>query len=300
MALIRWLGRFTEAGDLASVHACLEASGGYEDEVAVAPHAAGCRLSVVNPRRTAAYASVQRSKADAADAQLLARFCQRERPEPWTPPSEEAKELRHLTRTLDALKRDRDRRRNRYGRSDGAARQARKAVLAAYAEQVAALEAAIEEHLVAHPELAQQRDLLVSISGVGPQTAAVVIAELSDASAFGSAPAVAAYAGLVPRRHESGTSVRRRPRLSKLSNARLRRALYFPALVAMRPGGAVPVFAERLLGWGKAKMAVVGASMRKLLHIRFGVLKREQPFDASLHPTSCFLYHSISHLGGRA
>ena len=285
-ALLRWLGRFTD--DLGRVHACLEASGGYEDDAAAALVAAGLLVSVVNPRRTAAYASVQlrRSKSDRADAALLARFCQRERPQPWRPPSEEARELRRLTRALDALKRDRDRTRNRHGRSEGAARQALSAVLTAYAEQVAALEQAIEAHLAAHPELARQRDLLVSIPGVGAQTAAVVMAELGDAEAFGSARAVAAYAGLVPRRHESGSSVRRRPRLSKVGSARLRRALYFPAISAMRHNEAVRVFAERLLGRGKAKMAVVGASMRKLVQICYGVLKSGRPFDASLHPST--------------
>lgn len=291
-ALLRWLGRFTDASSgRTAVHACLEASGGYEDEAAVALHAAGLTVSVVNPRRITGYAASQlrRSKTDAADAQLLARFCQRERPESWEPPSEEARELRRLTRALDALKQDRDRTRNRHSRhsrSSGAAREALSAILAAYAEQVAALERAIDEHLEAHPELARQRDLLVSIPGIGSQTAAIVMAELGDAGAFTSARSVAAFAGLVPRHHVSGTSVRRQPRLSKVGNARLRRALYFPALSAMRPGGAVHVFAERLLARGKAKMSVVGASMRKLLHICYGVLVSGRPFDASLHPTS--------------
>lgn len=119
---------------------------------------------------------------------------------------------------------------------------------------------------------------------MGPQTAAVVIAELGDAAAFGSARSAAAFAGLVPSHHVSGTSVRKRPRLSKVGNARLRRALYFPALSAMRHNAAVRVFAERLLGRGEAEMAVVGASMRKLLHICYGVLKSGRPFDPSLHP----------------
>lgn len=283
-ALVRWLSRF--ADDPGYVHACLEASGGYEDDAAVALHAAGLTVSVVNPRRTAAYAAVQlrRSKTDPADAQLLARFCERERPERWTPPSDEARDLRRLTRALDALKRDRTR--NRHGRSQGAARDALGAMLAAYAEQITAVEGAIEAHLEAHPDLARQRDLLVSIPGVGPQTAAVVIAELGDGAAFESARAVAAYAGLVPRHYESGSSVRRRPRLSKVGSARLRRALYFPAVCAIRFNPAVRVFAERLLGRGKSKMAVVGASMRKLLQICYGVLKSGRPFDASLHPAA--------------
>ena len=286
-ALVRWLGRFT--GDLHMVHACLEASGGYEDDAAVALHAAGLVVSVVNPRRTAAYASVQlrRSKTDTADAALLARFCEREQPEPWTPPTDEARALRRLTRAIDALKRDRDRTRNRRGRMpDGPAADALDAVLAAYAEQVRALEAAVEAHLVAHPDLARQRDLLVSIPGVGAQTAATVLAELGDGAAFGSARGVAAFAGLVPRHHESGTSVRKRPRLSKAGNARLRRALYFPAISAIRHNEAVRVFAERLLGRGKSKMSVIGASMRKLLQICYGVIKSGMPFDASLHPAA--------------
>ena len=285
-ALLRWLGRFTD--DPGGVHACLEASGGYEDEAAVALHGAGLTVSVINPRQAAAYASVQlrRSKTDRADAHLLARFCQRERPRPWEPPSDEARELRRLTRALDAMKRDRDRTRNRHGRSEGAAREALSAMLTAYAAQVAALEQAIETHLAAHPELARRRDLLVSIPGVGAQTAAIVLAELGEAASFQSARSVAAFAGLVPRHHSSGTSVRRRPRLSKVGGARLRRALYFPAISAMRHNAAVRVFAERLLARGKTKMVVVGASMRKLLHICYGVLASGQPFDASRHPTT--------------
>jgi transposase len=298
-ALVRWLGRFTD--DLAFVRACLEASGGYEEDAAVALHQAGLTISVVNPRRTAAYADVQqamchrrcRSKTGRADAALLACFCQRERPDARQPPAPEVRGLRRLTRAADALRRDRDRTRNRRdGMPPGPARQALTSVLLAYAEQIKALEAAISAHVAAHPESERQRDLLVSIPGVGKQTAAVVLAELGDASAFASVRSVAAYAGLVPRHHESGRTVSKRPRLSKVGNARLRRALYFPALSAMRYNAAVKVFAERLPGRGKANgdasspMAVVGASMRKLVRICYGVLKSERPFDASLHPTT--------------
>lgn len=284
-ALLAWIGR--QAGE--HVHACLEASGGYEEDAALALLEAGVVVSLINPRRSAAYASVQlrRSKTDRADALLLARFCERERPEPWQPPSEQARHLRRLTRALDALKRDRDRTGNRHRRQpEGPAREALRALLDAYAEQVKALEAAIEAHLDKHEELGRQRDLLVSIPGVGAQTAATVLAELGDGAAFASARSVAAYAGLVPSHHESGSSVRRRPRLSKSGNARLRRALYWPAISAMRHNEAVRVFAERLSARGKSTMSVIGASMRKLIQICYGVLKSGRPFDASLHPAA--------------
>lgn len=286
-ALLAWLGRF--AADLGAVHACLEASGGYEEEAAVALLAAGLTVSVINPRRRAAYASVQlrRSKTDKADAALLARFCQRERPEPWAAPSEAARQLRRLTRALDALKRDRDRTRNRRGQTlSGPAGKALDAVLAAYAEQIGVLERAVEAHLAEHPDLARSRDLLVSIPGVGAQTAATVIAELGDGAAFGSARSVAAYAGLVPQHHESGTSVRHRPRLSKAGNVRLRRALHWPAISAIGHNEAVRAFAEWLSARGKSTMSVIGASMRKLVQICYGVLKSGRPFDASLHPAT--------------
>src|SRR5690606_34101186 len=117
-------------------------------------------------------------------------------------------------------------------------------------------------------------------------TAALVLAELGDITRFESARQAAAYAGLTPSHHESGTSVRRRSRLSKLGNSRLRHMLYFPAMSAMRHNEVVKRFAERLLGQGKKKMVVLGAAMRKLLHLCYGVLHSGRPFDASLHPTT--------------
>lgn len=284
-ALLRWTSRLTDE----PLRACLEASGGYEEAAALFLHCQGLYVSLINPRQSNAYATVQlrRSKTDRTDAALLARFCQREQPPAWQPPSPALRELRELTRALEALKQERDRTHNR---RDRAQHEAVTAALDALTEtltaQIHALEQQIEGHIAAHPELADQRKLLVSIPGIGPLTAALVLAELGDVSRFESARQAAAYAGLVPRHHESGTSVHRRARLSKQGNARLRRALYFPALSAMRHNEAVRSFAEGLRERGKAKMAVVGASMRKLLHICFGVLKSGQVFDASLHPSS--------------
>lgn len=287
-ALLRWIKRLSQQATLDGVHACLEASGGYEDEAALFLHAQGLRVSLVNPRQIKAYAEVQlrRSKTDRADAALIARFCQREQPVAWQPPPPAQRQLRQLTRALEALKQDRDRWRNRRQESGSPAMEAFDAVVATLEEQITALEGQIEAHLEAHPDLARQRDLLVSIPGVGSLTAAVVLSELGDVDRFESARQVAAYAGLVPSHHRSGTSVHRRSRLSKVGNSRLRKALYFPSLSAMRHNAAVKALAERLLAKGKAKMAVVGAAMRKLLHICYGVLVSGRPFDASLHPAT--------------
>ncbi len=285
--LLSWLSRSTK--DFSTVHACLEASGGYEEAVALFLVEAGLRVSVVNPRQIKAYgeAQLKRSKTDRSDAVLIARFCQREQPLVWQVPARELRQLRQMTRGLQALKQDRDRTRNRLDRMEqGPARKALETILASYEAQIEALEGKIESHLDEHEELRQQRDLLVSIPGVGALTAALVLAELGDVTRFESARQAAAYAGLTPSHHESGTSVRRRSRLSKLGNSRLRHVLYFPAMSAMRHNEVVKRFAERLLGQGKKKMVVLGAAMRKLLHLCYGVLHSGRPFGASLHPTT--------------
>jgi transposase len=169
-------------------------------------------------------------------------------------------------------------------RLDGApvaVRDSLRAVLTVLEEQVDTLERQIREHIEDQPDLKRRRDLLQSIPGVGETSAATLLAELGDVSLFRSARQVAAFVGLAPRLHESGTSVRARSSLSKMGRPRLRRAVYFPALSAIRYNPPVRALAERLRAAGKSKMTVVGAAMRKLVHIAFGVLRSGKPFDPS-------------------
>jgi len=138
----------------------------------------------------------------------------------------------------------------------------------------------IKEHIDNHPDLKGQSDLLQSIPGIGEKTAQVLLGELEFA-AFPSARALAAHSGVTPQKFQSGTSVDR-TRLSKLGNGRIRKALYFPAIVAAKHNRIVKEFASRLSQKGKTPMQVICASMRKLLHIAFGVLKHNRPFDPNL------------------
>lgn len=88
--------------------------------------------------------------------------------------------------------------------------------------------------------------------------------------------------GLNPKQHQSGTSVYRKSCLSKTGDAKLRQAFYFPAIVAMQHNPIIKIFSERLIKAGKPKMVVIGAVMRKLVHIIYGVLKSAKPFDSQL------------------
>ncbi|MCS3669144.1 transposase [Salinibacter ruber] len=117
---------------------------------------------------------------------------------------------------------------------DEAVRRAHRNLLDEIEQQIEDLEEEIEEHVEEDPELKGRCSLLDTIPGVGLQTAAVVISELGSPERFDSARQAAAYAGLVPSHHQSGTSVRGSPRMSKVSDGRLRRAMYFPAMTALR------------------------------------------------------------------
>jgi len=160
--------------------------------------------------------------------------------------------------------------------------------LAVLEAQIASVEAQIRDHIDSHPDLKEQSELLTSIPGIGEATAAALLAELGEAPAerFGSAHQATAFCGLVPRLPTSGPSVRGRSVLCKMGGGRLRKALYFPALSALRFNPAIRAMAERLRAAGKSGyprctwvMAVVGAAMRKLVHLAFGVLKTGKPFD---------------------
>src|SRR5215210_7628146 len=113
-------------------------------------------------------------------------------------------------------------------------------------EEIARTEALIRSHIDSHPGLKGQRDLLVSIPGIGATTAAKLLGELMDVKLYESARQLAAFAGLAPRLHESGSSVRRKPHLSKTGAPRLRKALYFPAISAIKYNPYVKDLSERL------------------------------------------------------
>jgi transposase len=265
------------------VHACMEATGTYGDSLATYLHKQEHLVSVVNPAAIKAYAQshLSRTKTDRVDAALIAGFCSERRPPAWHPPTREVQELQALVRRLESLTEMRTAEENRLssGISVEAVRASVEELMAHLCEQIKKTEALIRSHIDNHPGLKKQSQLLDSIPGVGETTAAALLAEVPDFSQYGSARQVAAFAGLVPRERQSGSSVRGRVRLSKIGNARLRKALYFPAITALRCSPFFQEWAEGLRQRGKSKMAVIGAVMRKLVHLAYGVLKTGKPFD---------------------
>jgi len=277
-ALQAWLGSFS----LPALHACLEATGTYGEAVALFLYEQGHVVSLINPLRIKGYAAakLQRNKTDKADARLIAEFCATQTPPPWTPPAPEIRQLQALTRRIETLTEMRQMEKNRRDSAPAETHASLDRIITALTEEITKLQQQINQHLDQHPQLKAQHDLLLSIPGIGEKTAQLLLSEL-DFARYDDARQVAAAAGVTPRKQESGTSLKR-TNLSKLGNGRVRKALYFPAIVALRHNQIIKEFASRLKKNGKTPMQIVCAAMRKLLHQAFGVLKHNCSFNPNL------------------
>lgn len=280
--LIGWLAH----RKLGHVHACLEATGRYSLDVALALQAAGHMVSIVNPAQIRDFARTRlgRNKTDKVDAGHIREYGAMFRPPAWTPPSPALRRLCELQMMRSGYVAGRIEWRNRAGSlgGDAAARTLAETTIAHFTAQIAATDQAIAAVIDGDDELRGKRDLLLSIDGVGETLAALVLAELPGSGVLTRSGQAVAYAGLNPRHFQSGTSLNRPTRISKIGNATLRAGLFMPAMVAIRHNPAVAALAARLRAQGRLKpKQIVIAAMRKLLVICFGVLKTGQPFDAA-------------------
>lgn len=270
----------------AALQVCMEATGIYWE--AVAEHLAArpeTTVSVVNPAQIKAFGASRmvRTKTDKVDAKLIAQFCAERTPEPWQAPTPAERTLRALVLRLDALQAMRTQESNRLEVARESVAEGIAKHLTWLDDEIARLSKAIRDHIDNDPTLKDKHRLLDSIPGLGERTTAVLLAFLAEPARFENARQVAAFAGLDPRQHESGSSVRGKPRLSKVGHSFLRKALYMPAMVALYRTDWGKVFRERLASQGKPPMLIIGAMMRKLVQVSYGVLKSGQTFQPELH-----------------
>lgn len=278
-ALLKWLAYH----QVERVHACVEATSTYAHPVARCLHNQEHVVTIANPKQVKAYGDslLVRTKTDRVDAAIIAQFCLERNPRAWTPPAPEVEALQALVRRLDVLEKIMSQERNRLETTPDELIEDIKTHLDFLKQQRQSLLEKIKHHIDHHDTLKDQRDLITSIPGIGEKTAAIILAEIGDIRFFKRARQLAAHAGLTPKKHESGSSIRKKSRLSKVGNARLRKALYMPALASINHNLVIAQFRERLLAAGKLKMQVVGAIMHKLIRWVFGVLHSGTPFDVN-------------------
>jgi transposase len=273
-----------------TVRVVLESTGLYGLDLALALQRAGLEVMVANPRavRNFAKALMQRSKNDRLDAGVLLEFAARMPFQAWPPPSKLALQLHALARRLQALTEMQTAEKSRRDALQAtdttppAVRRDLERSLRSQRRALARLSAEALKIIQQDPGLKLRFDLLVSAHGSIATTSAVqILAELAVLSPDFDVRQWVAYAGLDPRQYSSGSSVHQKARISKAGNAHLRRALFMPALVAIRRQPHLHAFYQHLRAQGKPKMVALVAVMRKLLHAIYGMFKHQQPFDGS-------------------
>ena len=267
------------------IHACMEVTGVYGEHLAEYLFLNKIPVSIVNPARIKGFSQseLSRAKNDELDAKLIARFCKLIRPKLWEPTPDKIKFLQQWVRRLDDLIKLQRQEENRLEAASDYMKPYIEKTVKHISNQIKEAKKIINEHIDNNPELKEKSELLKSIPGIGEATTAQVLAFIGDTGKFRNAKEVAAFVGLNPKQNQSGTSVRGRTRLSKTGDATLRKALYMPAIVSMRHNPVIRQFASRLESSGKHKMAIIGAIMRKLIHIIYGVLKNKNAFNAELN-----------------
>lgn len=279
-ALHVWLREF----DVRVLHACMEATNVYGNSLAEFLFDLGYTVSVVSPARIKGFAQSEllRTKNDKQDASLIARFCVAMSPSHWQPDPLNIRQLKAMVKRVDALLEMKQQEVNRLDVAEVFVRSEIQSHINDLNNRIKKLRQDIQNHIDDDPDLKQQKDLLLSIPGIGDKTVATLLSHFSTINRFDNAKKLASFCGVAPREFQSGSSVKGRGGMSKIGSAQLRRALFLPAMVAIRYNPIIIKLKERLTLQGKAKMVIIGAAMRKLIHVIFGVLKNNTPFNENL------------------
>jgi transposase len=282
--LLDWIA--TRGISVTELHIVMEATGIYHEQAALALHDAGGIVSIANPAHVKgfAYSLGVRTKTDGVDSRVLARYGLLTKPSRWQPPSAESRILKGLLARREAIKQDLQREKNRQekaeaGKESAPIRQSITDSITFITAQLKKIQSQIDDHIDQDPTLKNDRELLESIPAIGSQSSTQLLAVMHTHT-FNSAEQLTAYLGLVPIERQSGSSLNGRAKLSKSGPSHLRAILYMAAVVAVQHNPHVKLVYERLQAKGKTKMSALGAAMRKLVHLCFGVLKNQQKYQS--------------------
>lgn len=270
----------------ADLHAIMEATGVYHEQAAMTLYDVGVMVSVANPGLVKNFARGLgvRTKTDSVDSLALALYGALKKPRRWMPPPAEARILQGLLARREAIKQDLQREYNRQEKSEVAKesvliQQSIVDSISFLTGQLKKIQSQIDDHIDQDPLLKNDLELLQSIPAIGPQTSTQLLVVMHSHT-FDSAEQLSAYLGVIPIEQQSGSSIKGHPKLSKAGPSQVRAILYMAAVVAIRYNPHVKAVYERLLARGKTKMSALGAAMRKLVHLCFGVLKTQQKYQA--------------------
>ena len=263
----------------------MEATSIYHERLAKYLFDAGYQVCVTNPARARYFAqSISKlNKTDKADSEVLARFAMTADLHFWQPLPEHIQLLNALLDRRAVLCEDLQREKNRLEKAESTftiepVLQSIHKSIKQLNKHIQDIDQQIDDHIDQNPDLKNDKELLSSIPAIADRTSLLMLSFLRSHS-FERASQAAAFVGLVPIQRQSGSSIHGRSRLSKAGSSKIRAGLYMAAIVATRHNPHIKEMNERLLANGKTKMMAIGAAMRKLVHLCYGVLKHQRPYQ---------------------
>ena len=269
--------------------ATMEATGVYHLDLAFALRAAEIPVMVVNPRQAKRFveARARNVQTDRVDAIELAEFGQRMEFVPWEAPSATTMALHKLGRAIGMLTKEHTAALNRQHAAEATA-QTPKSIIKLHVNTLKFIEKQRDtlvkearQLISGDPQLQRRFTQLISVKGIAEVSATALLGELMVLPQGLSAKAWVKYAGLDPSMKQSGSSVQSKSRVSKRGNARLRCALYMPALVARVRDAHLAAFADRLIAAHKTPLQAIVAVQRKLLHGIHAMFQSNLLWDSS-------------------
>ena len=267
---------------------CMESTGVYHLQLALyLDEHPDFQVMLVNPcaARRFIQAHMVRAKTDAIDADGVLLYLQKMPWRPWSAPKELVLQLQSIAHRMSQLEKEITRERCRLhaarqaGPHTGAAQQDIQAHIKQLQRRLQSMKTRASQVIGRDEQLAEDVRIIDTAPGFAELSATKLLAELSPLPHDMRPEQWVAHAGMDPRPSESGTSMHPPRHISKQGNARIRAALFMPALVAVQHDPHVKAYYQKMLASGKPKMLALNAVMRRQLHALWGMLHHRQDWD---------------------
>lgn len=285
LALVLWVNKHTIAAF--PLRYVMEATGVYHESLACFLAGKTYQLSIIMPNKITNFFRTLEVKTitDKSMAEAIALFGLEKKLEDWIQPKKVFKTLRQLTRERDQLMVERTMLKNQIHAEQAEADPSEASItriklrIKVINNQITEIKEETAIIINADAEISRSVKLITSIPGIGPLTAAIVIAETRGFELIKSKKQLASYAGLDVKEKESGTSVKGKPRISKRGNRYLRKAMYMPAMAAIRHSERYKAIFVRIVSRSGIKMKGCVAVQRKLLEMAYTIHKTGIPYN---------------------
>lgn len=268
---------------------CMEHTGIYGTHLLSVLKTANARIAVEHAAKIKYSSGMQRAKDDALDAKLIAEYAERfaDKLKEWVCESytiKELKALHSLRRRLVSAKKQLMQPLEEINlfldvHISESVFFSSQASTEAIEKDIKAIDKKIHKLIQDDDELTKIYDSMISVPGIGKVTATEIIIRTNGFENVKSAKSLACYAGLAPFGHSSGSSIHKKPKVSKKANARLKSLLFMGAKAAIRHDEEIGKYFEKKIGEGKHYMSVINAVKNKIIHRVFAVVQNNTTYQ---------------------